>query len=287
MTLTSRRLTRRTLLRGAAVGGTGLLAAYVVGCSDDKKEGGGAATSAATATAKPAPEAAELKLVAGWYKDQEVEYYDFGTNTKLASGSAVATAPIYVFITGMDADGKPVFVEGQHNVIDALPGDSGYSDLWQVMMVTVDADYEADSITSKDDIDASGFQVTTTQMFVNCPVVAEGTTLEGGEKLVQGWNKGEQSLYPDFGANPPVALPIWVMITGVDAGGKPKFVEGQMNIIDSVPSDDGYSAFWRVNMVTVPAGYEANSMKSAADVTASGYVITETDMLVNCPVTVF
>lgn len=286
MTIANRKLSRRTLLRGAAVGGTGIIAAYFVGCSDDDETEPAASTTAATT--KPTTAAAtELKLVKGWYKDTEVEYYDFGANTRLASGSAVATAPIYVFITGMDADGKPIFVDGQHNVIDVLPAEPGYSDLWQVMMVTVGTEYEADSITSKDDVDASGFVVTTTEMFVNCPVVAAGTTLEGGEKLVQGWSKGKAVFYPDFGANPDVALPIWVMITGVDAQGDPEFVQDQMNIIDSVPSDDGYSALWRVNMVTVPAEYEANSVKSAADLISAGYEIKETDMLVNCPVTVF
>jgi len=77
------------------------------------------------------------------------------------------------------------------------------------------------------------------------------------------------------------------MITGMDAQGNPQFVEGQNNIIDSVPDDAGYSAFWRVNMVTVPAGFEPNSLTSAADVVASGYEITQTEMVVNCPVTVF
>ncbi len=287
MTLTSRRLTRRTLLRGAAVGGTGLLAAYVVGCSDDGAEESGSPTSAPVSTTKPTTAAAtELKLVTGWFRDDEVKYYDFGANTKL-SGGAVATAPIYVFITGMGADGKPVFVEGQHNVINVVPGDSGYSDLWQVMMVTVAESYEADSITSKDDIDASGFQVTTTDMFVNCPVVAKGTTLEGGEKLVQGWNKGEQAFYPDFGPNSTSAIPLWVFITGLNSDGTPKFVDGQHNIIDSVPDDSGYSAFWRINMVTAPEGYEPDSVRSAADVASSGFDIRETDMVVNCPVTVF
>jgi hypothetical protein len=286
MTLKSYRMSRRMLLRGAAVAGTGLIAAYVVGCTDDEEDGS-ASTGAPTPTAEPETGGAEQKLVAGWYRGSEVKYYDFGANTKLASGSVVATAPIYVFITGMNADGTPAFAQGQHNIIDVKPGDAGYSDLWQVMMVTVGDDYEADSIRSKADVDASGLQVTTTQMFVNCPVVPEGTTLEGGEALVQGWYKGDEVLYPDFGANPAVALPIWVLITGLDAQGDPEFVAGQMNVIDSVPSDEGYSAFWRVNMVTVPAGYQPNSLTSASDVISAGYNIAETDMVVNCPVTVF
>jgi hypothetical protein len=37
--------------------------------------------------------------------------------------------------------------------------------------------------------------------------------------------------------------------------------------------------------VTVPEGYEPISIRSAADVTASGLTTTPTDMAVNCPVT--
>ena len=165
------------------------------------------------------------------------------------------------------------------------PGDEGYSDLWQVHLVTVPESYVPDSVTSKAQLDASGFPVTATEMFVNCPIVPEGATLEGGERLTQGWYKGQQVFYPDFGLNQPVAIPIWAFITGMDGQGNPQFVEGQQNIIDSVPADPGYSAFWRVMLVTAPEGYVPDSIRSVADVQASGFATTPTDIVVNCPVT--
>ncbi|HZA23233.1 MAG TPA: hypothetical protein VFA32_11635 [Dehalococcoidia bacterium] len=225
----------------------------------------------------------EKRLVGGWYRDRAVEYYDFGANSAV-DGSMVGTAPIYVFIHGLNPDGSPQFVEGQHNVVDVVPGEEGYSDLWQVMLVTVPEGYEPDSITSKEQLDAAGYEIAATDMLVNCPIVPQGTTLEGGEELVQGWHDGEQVFYPDFGQNIPAAIPIWVYITGMDEQGNPQFVEGQNNIIDAVPGDPGYSAFWRVNLVTVPEGYEPNSIRSAAEVQAAGFTITVTDMVVNCPV---
>jgi hypothetical protein len=277
----------------AGLGGAGLIAAYAIGCGDDDEESGEAAPTPLGATSTPratpaatTPAAQAMRLVSGWYRDQQVKYYDFGMNSPHTGGS-VATAPIYVLISGMNTDGTPIFVEGQHNIVDAVPGDAGYSDLWQVMLVQAGDDYEPDSIKSKAELDASGLQVTSTDMLVNCPIVPEGTTLEGGEELVQGWYKGEPVFYPDFGANPASAIPIWVFITGMDAQGNPQFVEGQHNIIDAVPSDAGYSAFWRVNLVTVATDYEPDSIKSASDVAASGYEIMQTDMAVNCPVTVF
>ncbi len=227
----------------------------------------------------------EFALVSGWYRDRAVEYYDFGANTQLDGTAGVAVAPIYVFIHGMNADGTPDFVEGQHNIVDVKPGDDGYSDLWQVMMVTVPPDYEPDSVTSKAEIDTAGYEVTETNMFVNCPIVPAGSTLEDGEPLVQGWYKGEEVFYPDFGMNSRAAIPIYVFIHGMNADGTPDFVEGQSNIIDAVPGDAAYSAFWQVTMVTVPQGYTPNSIRSASGVMSSGFARTTTQMIVNCPVT--
>jgi hypothetical protein len=281
-----RRFTRRTLIRTSALTSAGLAAAFVVGCGDDDDGNGATATPAGTTTAEPTAGPEQKTLVSGWYRDSAVQYYDFGMNSPVAGGT-VATAPIWVMITGVDADGNPQFVEGQHNIVDVIPGDTGYSDLWEVNLVTVPEEYEPDSLKSREDVEASGYETMVPGLLVNCPIVPEGTTLEGGEELVQGWYKGEPVFYPDFGENPATTLPIWVFITGMDADGNPQFMEGQNNVIDAVPGDAGYSAFWQVNLVTVDEGYEANTIKSAADALASGFEITEADMVVNCPVTVF
>ena len=276
-----RTYSRRDALRFGVAGSAGLVATMLVSCGDDDDDDD---DDAATPSEPASAGTSSFPLVTGWYREREVRYYDFADRTKLAPGGGVATAPIYALITGMDADGMPEFVEGQMNIIDVRPEDQGYSDLWQVMLVTVPDDYEANTLTSQQDILDSGYEVTTTDIFVNCPVVDEGSTLEGGEELVQGWYKGEEVFYPDFGPNPPVAVPIWAFITGMDADGMPQFVEGQMNIIDLVPEDAGYSAFWLVNLVTVPDDYGANSIRSADAVVSSGYEVTLTDIVVNCPV---
>jgi hypothetical protein len=237
------------------------------------------------AAAQASAQADEKELVEGWFKDRQVQYYDFGTNTPLGANNTVPVQPIWVFIHGMNADGTPDFVEGQHNIVNTVPGETGYSDLWQVQLVTVPEDYEPDSIRSAQELLDAGFEITPTEMLVNCPIVPEGTTLEGGEPLVQGWHDGEEVFYPDFGENPATTAPIWVLIHGMNPDGTPDFVEGQQNIIDVVPGDPGYSDFWRVNMVTVPESYEPNSIRSAQGVIDAGFEITQTDMVVNCPVT--
>ncbi|PKN78700.1 MAG: hypothetical protein CVU47_11845 [Chloroflexi bacterium HGW-Chloroflexi-9] len=290
------RVTRRTLLRGAMIGTAGLAGMALLGCSDDEDP-----TPAPTEspTASPTEEMDEemmdatpidlgpakmFDLVAGWYRGEEARYYDFGTSSPVLASGAIATAPIWVLTTGMNADGTPRLVEGQHNIVDVIPGEAGYSDLWEVRLVTVPEDYVADSIHSAADLQAMSYPVTPAGLFVNCPIVPAGSTFEGGELLVQGWYRGQQVFYPDFGPNPPVAISIWAFITGMDAGGAPMFVEGQHNIIDAVPGAAAYSAFWDVNLVMAPEGYGANSIISAEEVVAAGLEIVRPGLVVNCPV---
>lgn len=62
---------------------------------------------------------------------------------------------------------------------------------------------------------------------------------------------------------------------------------GQNNIIPTIPGDVGYSDFWLVNKVMVPDDYIPNSLTSEAEVLASGYPVTKTTSIVNCPVVPF
>lgn len=64
-------------------------------------------------------------------------------------------------------------------------------------------------------------------------------------------------------------------------------VTGQNNVIPTIPGDAAYTDFWRVNMVTVPDNYVANSLTSEEAILASGYIITKTTTIVNCPVVPF
>ena len=306
----NRRMGRRGLLRTFALGGAGIATAALIGCSDDEPEddammaesmtptGEAMADGSMTATAMAGGDMMEMHdhdlgpakqfdLVHGWYRGEEFTYYDFGMNS-VTNGAVVTPAPIWAFIHGMDAGGNPMFVEGQHNVVGVVPGDAGYSDLWQVNFVVVPEDYEADSITSAEDLTAMtssmGYEVITPGVLVNCPVVPAGSTLESGEQLTQGWYKGGAVYYPDFGMNPAVAIPIWVFATGMDASGNPMFVEGQNNIIDAIPGDEGYSDFWHVRMVMVDDAYEANTITSAQAVADGGFEVVQAPMVVNCPV---
>lgn len=228
-----------------------------------------------------------FELVQGWYEGDQTFYYDFGAHTQASEdGSEVVTAPIYVLVTGFDEDGNPQVVEGQHNIVDVVPGDEGYSDLWEVTFVTVPEDYQANTITSAQEILDGDYEMTVPGVYVNCPIVPAGSELENAEDapLVTGWYRGEEIFYFDFGPNEPITAPIYAFVTGFDTDGNPQFVDGQHNVIGVVPGDEGYSAFWYVNLVVVPEEYQANTITSVQEVLDSDYETVQPGLLVNCPV---
>ena len=91
---------------------------------------------------------------------------------------------------------------------------------------------------------------------------------------------GEVAYYYNFDVQPTAPAPIYVLFReGAEAP-----LEGQGNIIDVIPGDEGYNDFWIVNRVNVPADYVANTATSMEDIAASGFEVVDTGILVNCPV---
>lgn len=105
--------------------------------------------------------------------------------------------------------------------------------------------------------------------FDKAPFITTGLTEDG--RSVQYYNFDVQATEP---------APIYVLF--FEGASSP--VPGQINIINAIPGEAGYNDFWRVIKVTVPASYVANSVKSFDDIVAGNYVLTPTDMIVNCPV---
>lgn len=221
-----------------------------------------------------------IPLVDGWDDGDMVQYWDFGPNPPVA-------IPILVFF---EADDPATMVSGQNNIIDSIPGQPGYNDFWRVHKVLVPSDYSPNSIKSFEDAVESGYTIEITDIVVNCPVVNPDTDLEGSsQSLVQGWYRDMEVFYFDFGTRSPsdgfavMHAPIWVLFM---EDGTP--VEGQQNIIDLLPGEEGYSDLWHVRRVIVDSSYVANTYKSAADIATAedegNVTIEETDIFVNCPV---
>ena len=91
---------------------------------------------------------------------------------------------------------------------------------------------------------------------------------------------GQVVRYYNFDVQPLEPEPIFVLFRE----GEDTPVDGQLNIVDSIPGDADYNDFWHPHRVTVPADYVANTVTSYADIVAGAYTMEPMDVLVNCPI---
>lgn len=224
---------------------------------------------------------------------QMVEYYNFDVQP-------VNPIPIWVLFY----EGESTPVPNQLNIIDAIPGDAGYSDFWKVIKVTVPTSYEANSASSRADITSRGFATESTNTIVNCPVVPMGSSASkrmngAASDLVRGWYKDKVVFYFDFsekmlqatsGGQVPLS-PIYVTFNvnpdpNDPMSGPPSgFVtesgtEQTHNVVATIPSDAGYSPLWMVNVYDNADFGNVSDLSSAmsANVLAMGVAN------VNCPI---
>ena len=220
-----------------------------------------------------------------------VTYYNFDVQP-------TAPAPIYVLFR----EGEDAPVEKQLNVVDAVPGDDGYNDFWQVHKVTVPGDYTANTVTSLADVTDRGYSITPMPKLVNCPVVPEGSTAsmrlgDGTAGLVEGWYRGQVVSYFEFTEAPLSATdsdqvplsPIWVAFNtnpGNEGGGPASGFMTESgtsqthNVVATVPGDEGYSPLWFVNVydnADFGSVSDLDSAKSANQLAAGA-------AMVNCPI---
>jgi hypothetical protein len=208
-------------------------------------------------------------------------------------------APIYVFVKG--AQNTPV--QGQNNVVNVIPGATGYNDFWQINMVTVPNNYVANTVTSYQEIMANGYTITPTNQLVNCPVVPQGSTASmrlpagSGTGLELGWYKDSVIYYFNFaersittnsmGQIPVIPIFVSFNINPNQPNGGPasgfKTVPGTTqthNVITALPSDSYYTPLWAV------AVYDNNSFDSVTNESsaAAAPLLVPNAGNVNCPV---
>jgi hypothetical protein len=220
---------------------------------------------------------------------EHIKYYNFDVQP-------TAPAPIFVLFRA----GQTTPVEGQLNVVDVVPGQSGYNDFWQVMKVTVPANYVANSITSVDEIRTGGFAVEPTTIVVNCPIVPEGSIarLHGGPSagLTHGWYRGQVVAYFNFdeapitttaaGAVPLAAIYVTFTTNPNQPGGGPasgfKTEQGSLqthNVVAALPGKAGYTPLWTVDVYDNSAFTTVKNLTTAAQSPQLGAAGN-----VNCPI---
>ena len=190
---------------------------------------------------------------------------------------------MYEFAYSLADENNPQFVPGQNPVIDVIPGEAGYSDLWEVSIVLVPEDYVPNTLRSAADISAADLNIVPSDRLVNRPVVPTGSGVSG-RTVSEAWYQGQMVEYVDFGENPDAASQVYIFVSGFDSQGVPRIIPGPHAVFETVPGLPDYSAFCRVNWVTVPQGFAPGSLTSVADVQASGFPVTPTDILVNFPI---
>jgi predicted lipoprotein with Yx(FWY)xxD motif len=223
-----------------------------------------------------------------------VTYYNFDVQP-------TAPPPIYVFFKA----GSATPVDGQFNVVDVIPGDTGYGDFWNVVKVTVPDDYQPNEIRSAAELKARHYPMMSTTTVVNCPIVPAGSTAKlryGGNVdtgLHQGWyhnsivtyfNFPEKALALTSSGEVPVS-PIYVTFnknpvagdasSGPASGFEMDRASGRThNVIESVPEDAEYSPLWSVNV------YDDRNFASVHDLAsaAAASILASRVATVNCPV---
>ena len=223
-----------------------------------------------------------------------VSYYNFDVQS-------TQPAPIFVLFR----EGASMPVEGQLNIVDVIPGEKAYNDFWNVVKVTVPANYVANQVASLADLMAAGYLTQVTNILVNCPIVPVGSTatvryqsaMDTG--LHKGWYRGKVVSYFNFSekalavtASRKVPLsPIYVTFNknpnAMDAGSGPAsgFVTDMMtgrthNVVETTPEDASYSPLWYVEI------YDNQSFAMVRDLATAeaAPLVVDGAATVNCPV---
>ena len=221
---------------------------------------------------------------------QLVTYYNFDTQP-------TEPAPIYVLVR----EGESSPVEGQLNIVEVIPEDSGYNDFWEVNMVTVPQNYVANTVTSYDQIASEGYPIQKTKTLVNCPIVPQGSTanlryINESNGLVRGWYKGMVVFYFNFSEKALMTSdrdmvptsPIYVSFNinpdqpggGPPSGFKTDATGRAHNVPATLPDDDGYSPLWSVNIYD---NADFDNVHDLTTATASNILATGA-AIVNCPI---
>jgi hypothetical protein len=114
------------------------------------------------------------------------------------------------------------------------------------------------------------------------PGANEPVDFDTGPFITQGLSPstGKPVRYYNFDVQGTAPAPVYVLYRE----GEDEPVAGQLNIIDTLPGEKGYTDFRQVWKVTVPKDYVANMIADAATLLDAGYKMEKTDMLRNMPV---
>ena len=162
-----------------------------------------------------------------------------------------------------------------------------FSPIWEMHVVTVDSSYDPTDPATRLDSEAKLLSSplmranVQTNIFLNCPVVPVGSTIDPGSSPVEEalWEGHVVNIVPydieDGPFNPQILFKF------EDSAGN---VLGAPHLVASrAPGTPFYSSIWELWTVHVPDGFDVTSIRSAADVRSSGFPITSSGIRLDCP----
>ncbi len=219
-------------------------------------------------------------------KGEKITYYAFDLDSNVP-------------VTGYNfVDQNGAVVAGQLPIINSLPEDKDYNDFVKITQVQVKSGYTANSITSKDDIDAAvkagDVTIKDTDNIQNWVFVPKGSiaTQKFQGNVVTGntaWYKGKVANFLKFDTNlqaqdgkVPTSPIVVIFNNGKDPSmGFKAEASGQThNVLATLPGDAGYSSLWIHNVQGKPEGFDLVKDFSSALANQSGPL----GVNVNCPV---
>src|SRR5438132_1815066 len=162
-----------------------------------------------------------------------------------------------------------------------------FSPIWEMHAVTVDSSYDPTDPATRLDSEAKLLASplmranVQTNIFLNCPVVPVGSTIDPGSSPVEEalWEGHLVNIVPydieDGPFNPQILFKF------EDSAGN---VLGAPHLVASrAPGKPFYSSIWEVWTVHVSDGFDVTTIRSAADVKSSGFPIPSSGIRLDCP----
>jgi len=178
-------------------------------------------------------------------------------------------------------------IVGQLPVFDRIPGDSGYSDFWQVHQVRVqDLEYRVNSLHAAEDVLASGWEIEASDEVANYVIVPFGSRASRRfdaatpVRALDGWYAGQITKYlvfenpqstaqVDFGSG-QINTPQMYAFFDNNRDEKDGFAldpetQGTHNVVTRLPGEEGYSPLWVLQVFTLSAFERVLDLASALD----------------------
>ncbi len=100
---------------------------------------------------------------------------------------------------------------------------------------------------------------------------------------VSGWHNGREVSWYNFEQAGAEVGNIYVLVTGYDNGQNPQPLQNQKDIFDRKKEEMQTVPFWRIQYVTVPGDYRADSAKSVSDIASHSWPTKDSGKIVNRP----